>query len=72
MPERKYDKIQLEFLVAIRIGLGRFLSENTRLLTSELVGVFLLESECMCLVCLNFDCANNTCSWVGCDACLHC
>ncbi|KAH0650603.1 hypothetical protein KY284_030515 [Solanum tuberosum] len=20
-------------------------------------------SECMCLVCLNFDCANNTCSW---------
>lgn len=28
-------------------------------------------SECMCPVCLNFDCANNTCSWVGCDACSH-
>ncbi|CAH9095937.1 unnamed protein product [Cuscuta epithymum] len=28
-------------------------------------------SECMCPVCLNFDCANNTCSWVGCDACAH-
>uniref|UniRef100_A0A3Q7I5Z7 Oberon-like PHD finger domain-containing protein n=1 Tax=Solanum lycopersicum TaxID=4081 RepID=A0A3Q7I5Z7_SOLLC len=27
--------------------------------------------ECMCLVCLNFDYANNTCSWVGSDACLH-
>ncbi|XP_055814702.1 protein OBERON 3-like [Solanum dulcamara] len=92
-------KIQLEFLVAIRTGLGSFLSENTRLLTSELVEVFLIErcrnincrrllpvedcgcnicsmkkgfcSECMCLVCLNFDCANNTCSWVGCDAFLH-
>ncbi|KAH0724149.1 hypothetical protein KY285_000013 [Solanum tuberosum] len=89
-------KIQLEFLVSIRTGLGSFLSENTRLLTSELVEIFLLErcrnincrrllpiedrgckicstkkgfcSECMCL---KFDCANNTCSWVGCDACLH-
>ncbi|KAH6790360.1 class I heat shock protein [Perilla frutescens var. frutescens] len=28
-------------------------------------------SECMCPVCLNFDCASNTCSWVGCDACSH-
>ncbi|KAK4423351.1 protein OBERON 3 [Sesamum alatum] len=28
-------------------------------------------SECMCPVCLNFDCANNTCSWVGCDTCSH-
>lgn len=28
-------------------------------------------SECMCPVCLNFDCANNTCSWVGCDVCSH-
>ncbi|KAL3347128.1 hypothetical protein AABB24_021014 [Solanum stoloniferum] len=92
-------KIQLELLVAIRTGLGSFLLENTRLLTSELVEIFLLEryrnikcrrflpvedhgckicstkkgfcSECMCLVCLNFDCVNNTCSWVGCDACLH-
>ncbi|KAH0650602.1 hypothetical protein KY285_030692 [Solanum tuberosum] len=83
-------KIQLEFFVAIRTGLGSFLSENTRLLTSELIEVFLLErcrnincrrpfpvedcvckicstkkgfcSECMCLVCLNFNCSNNTCS----------
>ncbi|XP_073140075.1 protein OBERON 3 [Henckelia pumila] len=28
-------------------------------------------SECMCPVCLNFDCANNTCGWVGCDVCSH-
>lgn len=28
-------------------------------------------SECMCPVCLNFDCASNTCSWVGCDVCGH-
>ncbi|KAA8515665.1 hypothetical protein F0562_018724 [Nyssa sinensis] len=28
-------------------------------------------SSCMCLVCLNFDMASNTCSWVGCDVCLH-
>ncbi|XP_073295072.1 protein OBERON 3-like [Primulina huaijiensis] len=28
-------------------------------------------SECMCPVCFNFDCANNTCSWVGCDVCSH-
>lgn len=27
--------------------------------------------ECMCLVCLKFDNASNTCSWVGCDVCLH-
>ncbi|XP_073119377.1 protein OBERON 4 [Henckelia pumila] len=27
--------------------------------------------ECMCLVCLKFDMASNTCSWVGCDVCLH-
>lgn len=28
-------------------------------------------SACMCPVCLKFDCANNTCSWVGCDVCSH-
>lgn len=28
-------------------------------------------SECMCPVCLNFDYASNTCSWVGCDVCSH-
>ncbi|KAE9593493.1 hypothetical protein Lal_00029272 [Lupinus albus] len=27
--------------------------------------------ECMCLVCSKFDEASNTCSWVGCDVCLH-
>jgi hypothetical protein len=28
-------------------------------------------SSCMCPVCMNFDCASNTCSWVGCDVCSH-
>ncbi|KAK7826208.1 protein OBERON 4 [Quercus suber] len=28
-------------------------------------------SACMCLVCSKFDMANKTCSWVGCDVCLH-
>ncbi|KAF8395839.1 hypothetical protein HHK36_019793 [Tetracentron sinense] len=28
-------------------------------------------SACMCLVCLKFDTASNTCSWAGCDVCLH-
>ncbi|XP_038990309.1 protein OBERON 3-like isoform X1 [Phoenix dactylifera] len=28
-------------------------------------------SACMCPVCLKFDCAANTCSWVGCDVCSH-
>ncbi|KAF3781435.1 Protein OBERON 4 [Nymphaea thermarum] len=28
-------------------------------------------SACMCLVCSRFDLASNTCSWVGCDVCLH-
>ncbi|KAI4333105.1 hypothetical protein L6164_017952 [Bauhinia variegata] len=27
--------------------------------------------ECMCLACSKFDMASNTCSWVGCDVCLH-
>ncbi|CAN4089567.1 unnamed protein product [Withania somnifera] len=95
----KCHKIQLEILVAIKTGLGGFVSEKTCLPTIELVEVFLLErcrnidcrsplpvgdchckicltkkgfcSKCMCSVCLNFDCASNTCSWVGCDACLH-
>ncbi|KAK4373404.1 hypothetical protein RND71_008788 [Anisodus tanguticus] len=26
---------------------------------------------CMCQVCLNLDYANGTCSWVGCDRCVH-
>ncbi|KAJ7949194.1 Oberon-like protein [Quillaja saponaria] len=28
-------------------------------------------SNCMCLLCSKFDMASNTCSWVGCDVCLH-
>lgn len=28
-------------------------------------------SACMCLVCSKFDSASNTCSWVGCDICMH-
>ncbi|CAM8876466.1 unnamed protein product [Rhodiola kirilowii] len=28
-------------------------------------------SSCMCPVCLQFDYASNTCSWVGCDTCSH-
>lgn len=28
-------------------------------------------NKCMCPVCLNFDCANNTRSWVRCDVCSH-
>ncbi|XP_045786238.1 protein OBERON 4 [Trifolium pratense] len=27
--------------------------------------------ECMCVVCSKFDNASSTCSWVGCDVCLH-
>ncbi|KAE9620181.1 hypothetical protein Lal_00019552 [Lupinus albus] len=27
--------------------------------------------DCMCVVCSKFDNASNTCSWVGCDVCLH-
>ncbi|KAA8532426.1 hypothetical protein F0562_032459 [Nyssa sinensis] len=95
----KSHKNQLEILVAIKMGLGSFLSAEVCLPASELVEIFLLErcrnvnckrllpvddcdckicstkkgfcSECMCPVCLNFDYANNTCSWVGCDVCSH-
>lgn len=28
-------------------------------------------SACMCPICMKFDCASNTCSWVGCDMCSH-
>lgn len=28
-------------------------------------------SACMCLICSKYDMALNTCSWVGCDVCLH-
>lgn len=28
-------------------------------------------SACMCPICMSFDCASNTCSWVGCDVCSH-
>lgn len=96
----KCHATQLEFMVAIKLGLRSFLASKKKSVpTTELVEIFLLErcrnincmrvlpvedceckicstnkgfcSECMCPLCLNFDCANNTCSWVGCDACSH-
>lgn len=95
----KATKKQLDILVAIKMGLGAYLSSKISLPAAELVEIFLLErcrnincnrllpvddcdckicstkkgfcSECMCPVCLNFDCAANTCSWVGCDVCSH-
>ncbi|GAA0178143.1 hypothetical protein LIER_29797 [Lithospermum erythrorhizon] len=95
----KSPKFQLEILVAIKTGLGSFLSCNKRITETELVEIFMFErcrnvackrllpvddcdckicsiknsfcSECMCPVCFNFDCANNTCSWIGCDVCSH-
>lgn len=95
----KAHKIQLDILVAIKMGLSAYLSSKICLPTSELINIFLLErcrninckrllpvddcdckicstikgfcSECMCPVCLKFDCAANTCSWVGCDLCSH-
>ncbi|KAI3431200.1 uncharacterized protein J3R85_007929 [Psidium guajava] len=95
----KCNKDQLEILVAVRTGLGSFLSGKNRLPTGELVDIFLFLrcknvncksflpvddcdckicsgnkgfcSSCMCPICLKFDCASNTCSWVGCDVCSH-
>ncbi|XP_044494352.1 protein OBERON 3-like isoform X2 [Mangifera indica] len=92
-------KDQLEILVAVKVGLGSFVSSEVQLPINELVEIFLLMrcrnvncksilpvddcdckicstnkgfcSSCMCPVCMNFDCANNTCSWVGCDVCSH-
>ncbi|TKY59782.1 OBERON 3 [Spatholobus suberectus] len=93
----KCHKVQLEILVAVKMGLASFLSSKVHL--SEMVEIFLYKrcrnvtckhllpvddcdckicsgnkgfcSSCMCPVCLNFDCANNTCSWIGCDVCSH-
>ncbi|GAB4828680.1 hypothetical protein Ancab_018345 [Ancistrocladus abbreviatus] len=95
----KSHRAQLEILVAVKFGLGDFVSRKIHLPTTELVEIFLLMrcrnincksilpiddcdckicstkkgfcSQCMCPVCLHFDCANNTCSWVGCDVCSH-
>ncbi|KAJ9153008.1 hypothetical protein P3X46_026500 [Hevea brasiliensis] len=95
----KCQKDQLEILVAVRMGLGSFISGKVRVPANELVEIFLYMrcrnvncksilpvddcdckfcsankgfcSSCMCPVCMNFDCANNTCSWVGCDVCSH-
>ncbi|KAF8389687.1 hypothetical protein HHK36_024206 [Tetracentron sinense] len=94
----KSHKAQLEILVAVKTGLGNYLSGKNNLPAAELVEIFLLMrcrnvkcksllpvddcdckicskkgfcSACMCPVCLNFDCASNTCSWVGCDVCSH-
>ncbi|XP_045820580.1 protein OBERON 3 [Trifolium pratense] len=93
----KCNKVQLEILVAVKMGLSSFLYGNLQL--SEMVEVYLYRrcrnvtcksllpvddcdckiclgnkgfcSSCMCPICLNFDCANNTCSWIGCDVCSH-
>jgi len=93
----KGTKVQLEILVAVKMGLSSFLYGNLQL--PELVEVFLYRrcrnvtcksllpvddcdckicsgnkgfcSSCMCPICLNFDCASNTCSWIGCDVCSH-
>lgn len=95
----KCHKRQLEVLVAVKMGLGSYLSSEIRLSTNDLVDIFLYVkcrnvncrsvlpvddcdckicsgnkgfcSQCMCPICLKFDCANNTCSWVGCDVCSH-
>jgi hypothetical protein len=95
----KCHKGQLEVLVAVKMGLGSYLSREIRLSMNELVDIFLYVrcrnvncrsalpvddceckicsgnkgfcSQCMCPICLKFDCANNTCSWVGCDVCSH-
>ncbi|RVW34596.1 Protein OBERON 3 [Vitis vinifera] len=95
----KCHKDQLDIFVAVKMGLGNFLSGKNRLPNTELVEIFLLTRcrnvnckamlpvddceckicsankgfcrECMCPVCVKFDCANNTCSWVGCDFCFH-
>ncbi|CAI8614013.1 unnamed protein product [Vicia faba] len=93
----KGNKVQLEILLAIKMGLSSFLYGNLQL--SKMVEIFLYRrcrnvtcksllpvddcdckicsgnkgfcSSCMCPVCLNFDCASNTCSWIGCDVCSH-
>jgi len=95
----KCHKLQLEILLAVKMGHGSYLSSEIRVPTAELVEMFLYMrcrnvncrsmlpvddcdckicsankgfcSQCMCPICLNFDCANNTCSWVGCDVCSH-
>ncbi|KAH0759717.1 hypothetical protein KY290_023210 [Solanum tuberosum] len=71
----KCNKTQLEILVAIKMGLGSFLSSENHLQTTELIQIFSLER------CRNIYCkrvlpvdnyyANGTCSWVGCDLCVH-
>lgn len=93
----KCHKVQLEVLLAVKMGLASFLSSKVHL--PEMVEIFLYKrcrnvtckhllpvddcdckicsgnkgfcSSCMCPVCLNFDCASNTCSWIGCDVCSH-
>lgn len=93
----KCHKVQLEILVAVKMGLASFVTVKSRCSIAELVDIFLFLkckncknvipvddcdckicsankgfcSSCMCPICLNFDCANNTCSWVGCDVCSH-
>ncbi|KAG7974503.1 hypothetical protein I3843_06G051500 [Carya illinoinensis] len=95
----KCHKVQLEIFVAVKMGLGSYLSGEISLPTTQLVEIFLYTrcrnvncrstlpvddcdckvcsgnkgfcSQCMCPICLKFDGATNTCSWVGCDVCSH-
>uniref|UniRef100_A0A2P2KSD5 Protein OBERON 3 n=2 Tax=Rhizophora mucronata TaxID=61149 RepID=A0A2P2KSD5_RHIMU len=95
----KCQKDQLEILVAVKMGVGSFISGKVQLPAKELIEIFLFMrcrnvncnsvlpvddcdckfcsankgfcSSCMCPVCMKFDSANNTCSWVGCDVCSH-
>ncbi|KAJ8760879.1 hypothetical protein K2173_021917 [Erythroxylum novogranatense] len=95
----KCQKEQLHILVALKMGVGSYLSREFQLPANELVEIFLYMrcrnvncksilpvddceckfcsankgfcSSCMCPVCMKFDSASNTCSWVGCDVCSH-
>ncbi|KAJ6409187.1 hypothetical protein OIU84_008813 [Salix udensis] len=52
----KSHRAQLEVLVALRTGLPEYLQVDSGISSSHLA---------------EFDMASNTCSWVGCDVCLH-
>ncbi|XP_023638363.1 protein OBERON 4 isoform X2 [Capsella rubella] len=70
----KSHRAQLEILVSLKTGRLDFLKvlvpvdECDCKVCSRKDGFC---SACMCLLCSNFDMASNTCSWVGCDVCLH-
>ncbi|KAI9116634.1 hypothetical protein K1719_012292 [Acacia pycnantha] len=95
----KAHRVQLEILVALKMGLVNFIQLDNSTSSTHLAEIFLnlrcrndlcrsqlpvdecdckvcapkngFCRECMCLVCSKFDNASNTCSWVGCDVCLH-